>query len=333
MCLNTHHQAFVGPPEIPRPQAWHREAMDAAIRASTIQEIFDLLKARSPDKSDSSMRDMAQRFDTHLYNSAASLEAYACRTTLWRRIFAYVLSTRSGDACCAACGGTTAPLSAEAPSRGARVCAAGAGCCGAGREPSELLREQQGRILVMRQLSRCTAEGEGERAAACYNGVRAILPHHFSDCRDPACAVPGCLPTRSAIRHFTACLYTQCPLCAPVRATIRTELADNVRVTGAGASATPVSEQRVDMTLVATGMMPRYSSGHLLPSCVARGSKRQRDEGAASDSPWVHSRRCRGCRREEDEDRGAVGGISRHSLQALARMWQRMTMKGYIFEE
>jgi hypothetical protein len=333
-------------------QAWHREAADAPIRMNTTKEIYDLLKARFPEKSDSSVRVAAQRFDSHLYGSAASLEAYACRTTLRRRLFAYALSTRSGDACCAACGGRTVPSAPPPrhPSAGARVCAAGAGCCGAGRDPSELLREQQGRILLMRQLSRYTGRGEGAAeggascAATCCGRVEEKA-RHLSECRDPACAVPGCLPTRNVVRHYTACLHVQCPLCGPVRAAIRAELADNRSVNSAGGSVAggalsapaqgagdyPASDSHAGRNLLAVSGMPRRNSCHLLPSCAARGSrgstgtKRQREEGPAAASP---SQRCRA-------DRGTEASALAHpsDWQTLSHLAERMMMKGYIWGE
>jgi hypothetical protein len=350
----------------PAPKPWHR-ATDATRRASTTLLVKALLRSRFPEKSDTCLMATTRQFERYIYMNADSLEEYACQNTLKRRLFVYALIMRKGNACCAACGGDTAPLhppapgqAPPAPATAARVCVAGASCCGAGRDQGELRREQQGRILLMRHLSRCAAGQEGETAAG-----RAMKESwkHISDCRSPGCAAPDCLSTRRVVRHYTACLHAACPLCAPVKAAIRAQLAQAAR-SSALASAACGGESALRPSVcvglppgasvayagrksIAMAVMPRRRSYHSLPSCASTpagtaNANADADASAPFSATGTNGKRRREQEGDTDTDSScprtkqaralgavtALGGMD--GWKSLSHISERLALKNYI---
>ena len=92
----------------------------------------------------------------------------------------------------------------------------GDNCIGSELHKSEILKQQQVRLLLLKHASRCHNP----------NGTCPITPHcfgmqvlwkHIISCKDAKCSIKHCLSSRYILSHFAKCRDTNCQICEPVR--------------------------------------------------------------------------------------------------------------------
>ncbi|KAI5066243.1 hypothetical protein GOP47_0018867 [Adiantum capillus-veneris] len=83
-----------------------------------------------------------------------------------------------------------------------------------------LYAKQQRWIIFLRHANNCNApEGQCPMSLQCASAKQLLA--HLANCRVRGCQFPRCTPTRNLIRHHKNCKLSNCPVCVPVRNSMR----------------------------------------------------------------------------------------------------------------
>eukprot|EP01036_Dinobryon_divergens_P035370 gene35370-45813_t len=106
----------------------------------------------------------------------------------------------------------------------------------------KVLKQQQQRLLLLRHASRCPHENEESNCPATpHCRSMKTLWKHVLVCKDQVCSTAHCVSSRYVLSHYSKCREPECPLCKPVRDSIRSG-ADTIPDAQTSSSNTSTSE-------------------------------------------------------------------------------------------
>lgn len=85
----------------------------------------------------------------------------------------------------------------------------------------QILHQQQQRLLFLRHASKC--QHVNDKCPQGYANCKGMkdLWKHIASCREQRCQYPHCVSSRYVLSHYHKCKDERCPVCGPVRHTIR----------------------------------------------------------------------------------------------------------------
>ncbi|MCO5612855.1 hypothetical protein L7F22_067126 [Adiantum nelumboides] len=88
------------------------------------------------------------------------------------------------------------------------------------QQMAQQYHKQQRWLLFLLHANDCTAlEGQCQMSTHCAATKRLLA--HSANCQDQGCQFPRCIAARNLIRHHKHCKQPNCPVCVPVRNTMR----------------------------------------------------------------------------------------------------------------
>ena len=88
------------------------------------------------------------------------------------------------------------------------------------KEINTAARFARQRLLLLRHVFKCPEE-EGHCRMTPHCAYMKRLWKHMQVCKDCNCAVQHCMSSRYVLCHYCRCKDHQCPICGPVRYTLR----------------------------------------------------------------------------------------------------------------
>lgn len=305
--------------EMFEPRSWHNPQDHQSARSLVVEKIVMLLKQKFPNKTETSIRKIAQNFEDYSYHHCECFAQYNDVSTLKRRLFSYAVLKRKGPATCPSCGGAT-----SSSTDGSIICAAGMSCIGSDQDPVELRQRQQNLLVKLRHASRCQLSGDICQVSCC----PALRERwcHYSKCKDAHCTVPLCTSSRNVLNHYAMCKEVLCVLCGPVREVLRRAQSIEVGLqpgeSSAGNNADGMQRNLLSQrSRCKSPIICRRVMTHLLPACAQVGNTGLK-RGCGFIEQGTSKRTCFASNCSE---RSKIDG-----LQALIHLSRRAAMKGFV---